>query len=666
MFKSGEKAIVISDGTVVDVVRNLPKEEGFRHPVLTSIGVLEEGLLMPATPQVVATSKDEDLPPPAVKSVLMRNPLDVVKNATKRLDLSQALNSMKFDPKGHWKGVDITEDVRNFYCVDFTPELAEVLKAYQKGEVLSTWVPLGTHFLLGAILGRCHECGEKPVFESNGQEVRVREACPYPNGMPPVVWDLNVPSGKIVVANDLRPIFPNPYGSHDLGTQQGLTKECLNYVKLGMSHAFVGNSCPSVYDCGNDIYRVASPEDFDKKDDSLATIVTDLWWYSMCDYDEYALRCKHFKVKKKDFHAKFLKVKPGVYRFIHYGVSDEPGHIYSTFEWVRDPDPKVDFLKEYRDLKVTPSSFVHALSKSYPSLYKDQHGDPSWVGVARTLFCSYGNGIEWHEKGFPLLTSDDHVKEESVPHFRDQTFPPLTRGGGYQETLSPDFAEFAFRVLESIISFGTEVYDSKVCREVDSARESMHTAVQRYRHLALKYPRQADPEYVWWLSQEGRAEAWVDNFPLGPTFTQKHEDNIKANRWIPEGTYAVLFDARKMNGGHFSNGSTWASKDQAKGWAIHTWEDNGKESDRLNCCWLTHAKTIVPLYSVARVVKLGTVSHTGDLLVEVAFDYGTPWMTSSMRKAFPESQIKEAGRVLTKEEYDNLLPEAVRVFQGKK
>jgi len=44
----------------------------------------------------------------------------------------------------------------------------------------------------------------------------------------------------------------------------------------------------------------------------------------------------------------------------------------------------------------------------------------------------------------------------------------------------------------------------------------MSLAVKRYQELAEKYPDLADPDYVWWLSQDGRAEAWVERFDLGP------------------------------------------------------------------------------------------------------------------------------------------------------
>ncbi len=205
-------------------------------------------------------------------------------------------------------------------------------------------------------------------------------------------------------------------------------------------------------------------------------------------------------------------------------------------------------------------------------------------------------------------------------------------------------------------------------REVPYVRERMHVAVKRYRELAKKYPDQADPDYVAWLAQKGRAEAWVERFDLGPVFTEKHRKHIKQQRWVPEDAYAVEFDARKLKTGHFAwhpkKGGSWADKKDAQRYALNAWEDNGQAPEH-NCFWASHAtNTSVPLYSVARVVKVGEVSHMGETLVEVAFDYGTPWMRNAVkRKALVEAAEKAGIRVLSRKEYERLLPKAVKFFK---
>jgi len=66
---------------------------------------------------------------------------------------------------------------------------------------------------------------------------------------------------------------------------------------------------------------------------------------------------------------------------------------------------------------------------------------------------------------------------------------------------------------------------------------------------------------------------------------------------------------------------------------------------------------------VARIVKVGEVSHMGETLVELAFDYGTPWMQDpAKRKALVELKEKDGIRILSKEEYEKLLPDAIQFF----
>jgi len=53
----------------------------------------------------------------------------------------------------------------------------------------------------------------------------------------------------------------------------------------------------------------------------------------------------------------------------------------------------------------------------------------------------------------------------------------------------------------------------------------------------------------------------------------------------------------------------------------------------------------------------------GETLVEIAFDYGTPWMLDvSKRKAVVEMKEKGAIHVLSREEYEALLPTAIAFF----
>lgn len=681
MFKPGEKAIYQKrEVTVVTTMDS--RIHGWR--VLTEEeGALEESDLTPADPNVLSNASGVEPEPYSLRPQSRMN-LDEDQEEA-RDQAIEVLRKIPVDFRGHhYRKPEVLDDSDELVSAHLFQSSPQETNAILKGE---GWVTLPS-IMIRYHMHTCPACGESITAETNGQVIRCVSSCKQPNGPPPVEWELNVPSGRMVVANDLRSLFP-VLEEYNVDNCSGIKNTSLEYAQWGLAHGFLGNTSPRVYQVEEGSYKVASTVwDEDDKDpletSKVASICTDLWWYSICDFSEFKLRLEHFKAKQKDYRVEVIDVKPGVYRFTQYGPprgeddNESKEHTYTTFEWVRGPDTKKDYIKQYLDVNVTPIAFAKARVKKWPILYRSNRdqvtGDvilDSWERVALDLFCRYGTDINWHEKGFPVVrTEEEDTLNEEVPSFRSQCYwgNPSARYSSLftQETLSPPFAKFAFRVLESIISFGMRVNSDRKCRRVAEAREVMLLAVQRYRILAARYPEEADLDYVSWLSEEGRAEAWVERFPLGPIFTKRHQEDMQAQRWIPEGTYAILFDARKMEGGgHFSNGTSWASRETATGWAARHWEDNGNSDQLFNCCWLSHAGTTIPLYSVARVVQLGQVSHTGDLIVELAYDYGTPWMRSSMRKGLPEHDIRKAARALSKEEYESLLPGAKKFFKGK-
>ncbi len=721
MFKPGEIARVRADGRSVTVTVDPTAGTDRKWPVATSAGVFDETELSPAHPTVLATADGRDLSSEAFRADMdaLVAPSSGISHEL-RQKIEQALSKAPIDFNGHWKNGAILDKEfkalkhiflnRNSVC---DTDAEDVLRAAQSGTPLDRWIPMDVGLRMTG-LRACSFCGEDEFStETNGFVVRLAgEPCKFPDGLPLTEWELNVPSGKIVVANDLRGLFPLPNGEDfDINGTMGCRLTALAYAANGLSHAFVGNSCPGVYKCGDGLFKIVNPprdEEWDGKKyvevkpaqkfegKRVAGICTDLWWYSICDQAEFQRRCKRFKQKAADFSASIVSVKPGVYRFRHDEEArrhEGPGECtYTRFEWIRDPDPVKDFLATYEEVDVHANAYVQAQVARWPTLYgktKDRLGGGkdnvvpwsnmtpedrlhSWQRVADHTFCTIGGGVDWHEKGFPQAKVDASVLDVNPPSFREQChwYPFSKPYGGLFETktLAPSFAKLAFRVLESVISFGMNVRDGERCREVLPVRERMRVAVKRYRELAEQHPDHADPEYVAWLGQKGRAEAWVESFELGEEITEKHRKHAASQRWVPEDAYAVAFDARKLEGGNFAwhpkKGGCWATKKDAQRYAIGAWEDNGQPPEH-NCFWTSHAtNTSIPLYSVARVVKVGDISHMGETLVELAFDYGTPWMQDmAKRKALFESKDKAGIKVLSQKEYEQLLPKVIKFFE---
>lgn len=142
---------------------------------------------------------------------------------------------------------------------------------------------------------------------------------------------INIPSGRMVVDNDIRCLFPEVREARYISGQgvrfwaKYFTEA---YAKAGLLHGFVGNSCPGVYKDGNTLYIGNQPWDeewFEYKDEPyveypkipgehVAGVCTDLWWYCICDYDEFIRRGG--KIGK--YGPDIVKVTPGRYILSHH------------------------------------------------------------------------------------------------------------------------------------------------------------------------------------------------------------------------------------------------------------------------------------------------------------------------------------------------------------
>ena len=247
-------------------------------------------------------------------------------------------------PKGHKVG---EFDSPKFFAIiqlDDIKILQGVFEAAKSKKPLHRFVALGK-----SISSTCYICGEEVQWETNGVNLRAQSRCAYPNGIP-LVFELNIPSGNMIVGNDFRPEFDHQLDHQrdfNVNTAMGCVKNTKAMEAIGCAHAFVGNSCPGVYETGKDTFIVASGGYDEKKDKAIepegklvASICTDLWWYSIVDEREFKKRgC----VDKYQFDR--VAVRPGAYRFTHfYGTGqkfkeyDKVPSVYTKVEWVRTSD----------------------------------------------------------------------------------------------------------------------------------------------------------------------------------------------------------------------------------------------------------------------------------------------------------------------------------------
>lgn len=169
---------------------------------------------------------------------------------------------------------------------------------------------------------------------------------------------IDVPSGKLVVDNDLRDLFPDVEDMPHIdgqGVQFWMKAYTEAYGKIGLLHGYVGNSCPSVYKYGDTLYIGNQPSDVEWSEykkrpfvahpqipgKRVAGVCTDLWWYSICDHDEFIRRGGKVNRSVHPWqNPDIVKVRPGRYVLSHHwpftdGKDSyrEKRMVYATIKW---------------------------------------------------------------------------------------------------------------------------------------------------------------------------------------------------------------------------------------------------------------------------------------------------------------------------------------------
>lgn len=461
-------------------------------------------------------------------------------------------DKITIDWNGHWENGTSLYNQKEFIgrSVRFLgldhdfPE--EFLNAIEQEKELDHYVSIGELFYL-----ECTNCGASLDCECNGKNIRAINACSHPNGLYPMIAELNVPSGKIVFANDIRNHFP-VIGSFDVNQNIGILATVQEYAKTGMMHFFVGNSCPGVWQVddkhltvsygGNEEYYDPESKQYlpNSPEEVVATtppgkevggICTDLWWYCAVDYDEFVKRCGNEEKANKELNKNgfVVTVKPGVYSFTHTYQSwedyrsnkEKPTH-WSLIEWCREPDEIKDYKAEFNKTNITAGQVIWESIQNYPTLYVPK--DKKWEEltpdekmyamqrVANHIFCVNGNGIDWHPNGWGASVKiEPDAKEIEIPIFDKQfqwydispTYSAICCAAGMFEKsykkekpyLNESFRALAFNILNCVVRYGITPSSGRMGE--DGAKilaKSVENAHKALKNLAKEYP-DSIPDY---------------------------------------------------------------------------------------------------------------------------------------------------------------------------
>lgn len=360
---------------------------------------------------------------------------------------------------------------------------------------------------------QCDECGEDVVLEFNGKKLRCLNPCKYPKGIPPYDIELNVPSGKMVVANDLRKWW-KVVGDYAINFKLNMKKTTEKYAEVGMAHAFVSNTCPGVYKINNKKFVIgcaATNTDTLKGGKRVGGICTDLWWYSIVDYDDFVNRLG--TPEKSGIDVDVVECKPGVYRFRHRHNLDEfvqGEEVFTDIDWVRKSDPVKNLSKEYENLNFTAEQIVADAKARYPDLFSDVRR------VADHLMCTLGGGYDYHKNGW--LGTNPDLKMDApgleIPIFKgaynwyplsEHSFLLCAAGVGEDYSfdgikskdikLNDSFLSLAFNVAHCISKYGADAEENNTPDNKARAKETQRLGKRALKALVKKYPDKV-PNYV--------------------------------------------------------------------------------------------------------------------------------------------------------------------------
>ncbi len=400
---------------------------------------------------------------------------------------------------------------------------------------------------LGAF--QCSYCGQFLKYLFDGETLSIISSCEYPGGIKNSSIELNCPSGKMVFANDLRSWFKS-HSSYNVNNDLGIVKTILAYANIGMAHGFVGNSCPGIYqidDKNLSISATPCEENWDTQEQRYVTkykkdleketppgklcgkISTELWWYSVVDYEDFRKRYLDSEGNLIEFkhylnnNCKILTVEPGVYQVDHYldetnKQADHPWH-YATFKWLRSPE-KYSFYEKYRKMNFTIGQCYVASIINHPRFYLLNYKDfPASLTMEERIkklgqlpketlensvrkFYEHtflSRHIQWHVNGWgswqevPENTPDFILPPLGIKYswyYFDPTTAPICLAAEGKLKFNYSFLQAAYKMLHNILKFGIE----ESYKDLINLEDQLKLAANCLKGLAGHYPNTV-PEY---------------------------------------------------------------------------------------------------------------------------------------------------------------------------
>ncbi len=346
--------------------------------------------------------------------------------------LAAGAETIARDPHGHAFRLDastlenvFSEMGARLAAPGTTPDPRPLVAAMERGQVVPPEQAMG--FL--AYTQTCDHCDRTVTYRFDGRNLWADEPCALGADPQPFEVSLNVPSGRLVLANDLTHDLFRAYGAFESsGTLIGRQRQTRVYERMGCFHV------PLTEDGRLRIHarkggdpdrnlvvlqkryrrRIKAPRFF--KGRPLAVLGIETRTYSLVDADEY-VRCGG-SLASPDIRV--IPVDPGVYRLTHrayhpdFRAQPEPEAL-TLIDWVRPPDPVHDYQAEREAFQLTAGQVLwRALQRRHGD--GEPSADALW-GLVDRIFSQPG---DWHPNGFGQLSPESRMDDPEVQ------VPPLT------------------------------------------------------------------------------------------------------------------------------------------------------------------------------------------------------------------------------------------------
>lgn len=186
-------------------------------------------------------------------------------------------------------------------------------------------------FLLESLMV-CQNCGEYLPGRITEEAVYLDGECGFVDQ--PTVTRLEVPSGKLIISTDLRPVYDGYDDTYEkfapYSTKMGLSQVVEEFARQGCAFGFVGSRWPDLFQTGEDTYALASLGWDSELDDiaeppsgwtRIGEIGGAVWSYSLADFGDWVNRGGD--IKNLDADAEIVAIPAGTYEFTYHGTEKE-------------------------------------------------------------------------------------------------------------------------------------------------------------------------------------------------------------------------------------------------------------------------------------------------------------------------------------------------------